>query len=200
MSTTCNINPCPFLLRQLTKTYISGVECPSAITTRAPCIVPTATSASTCISILPPNSLHAHTTRKASVRSDLAAARSTFAKRSANSTLPVSVPMGDSVRQVRIQDGRKTLPSQRSRLKGVQRIWRRRGKESEKRGRERKRENGRGERVTGGMGEGEERGDTANGEGVDTIGEWRKRSVKGHHHHTQQYHILRPWAHANYNR
>lgn len=82
----------------------------------------------------------------------------------------------------------------------MQRNLRRRGKESEKRGRERKRENGRGERVTGGMGEGEEKGDTANGEGVDTIGEWRNHTMKGHHDHTQQYHSLWSWAHANYNR
>ena len=52
----------------------------------------------------------------------------------------------------------------------MRRSWRRRGKGSERREKERKRENGRGEKGTGGMDEVEERADTDKGEGVDTIG------------------------------
>lgn len=155
--------------------------CLNAITTRDPCIARTGTSASTCISIQPRKSLRAHTMREASVRSDLAAVRSTFANPSASSILPASAPTGDSARKARIRDGRKICRDRQSRWNGVRRSSRKRGKESERRAKERTRGNGRDERETGGMGEGGERADTANEDGAGMTGNMWRRTVKGHY-------------------
>lgn len=154
MSTTCTFIFlfCLFSLQPslLERGFVGGITtdswlddvCQSAHTLPDLSTVPTETNVSTSTSTQPPSYRRAPITRKGSALWVPDAAKSTFERRCASFTWLGSAHMGGSARKVLILDGLRTSQNLPSEWRRVQKSWNKRGLESVKKGKGRKRGSG----------------------------------------------------------